>query len=161
MRDIPFSGIYFPAYAAAKNWLADDPADVKPHHLLLAGALAGIPAASLVTPADVIKTRLQVVARHGEATYSGIADCGMKIVAEEGVGALFKGAGMRVLRSSPQFGVTLLAYEMLHRLVAPHSKPQPPTNVPIAQVCEYMYMPDNDALGLIVWLLGCLTDGLQ
>ena len=59
LRDVPFSGLYFPAYAAAKRWIAasegmspdDKP---KPHHLLIAGALAGIPAASLSTPADVI-----------------------------------------------------------------------------------------------------------
>lgn len=138
MRDIPFSGIYFPAYAAAKKWLAGDAAEVEPHHLLIAGALAGIPAASLVTPADVIKTRLQVVARQGETTYAGITDCAIKIIETEGVGALFKGAGMRVLRSSPQFGVTLLAYEMLHRLVAPHSTPQPPTNVPIDKVRAWL-----------------------
>lgn len=53
----------------------------------------GIPAASLVTPADVIKTRLQVAARAGQTTYSGVIDCFKKILREEGFRALWKGAG--------------------------------------------------------------------
>lgn len=53
----------------------------------------GIPAASLVTPADVIKTRLQVAARAGQTTYSGVIDCFRKIMREEGFRALWKGAG--------------------------------------------------------------------
>ena len=60
MRDIPFSAIYFPAYAHLKPKFADDNGYNSPLSLLLAGAVAGMPAASLVTPADVIKTRLQV-----------------------------------------------------------------------------------------------------
>lgn len=54
---------------------------------------AGMPAASLVTPADVIKTRLQVAARAGQTTYSGVMDCFRKILREEGPKALWKGAG--------------------------------------------------------------------
>lgn len=54
---------------------------------------AGMPAASLVTPADVIKTRLQVAARAGQTTYSGVVDCFVKILREEGPKALWKGAG--------------------------------------------------------------------
>lgn len=53
----------------------------------------GMPAASLVTPADVIKTRLQVAARAGQTTYSGVVDCFVKILREEGPKALWKGAG--------------------------------------------------------------------
>lgn len=52
-----------------------------------------MPAASLVTPADVIKTRLQVAARAGQTTYSGVVDCFVKILREEGPKALWKGAG--------------------------------------------------------------------
>ena len=60
LRDVPFSAIYFPAYAHTKVKLADENGYNHPLSLLFAGAIAGVPAASLVTPADVIKTRLQV-----------------------------------------------------------------------------------------------------
>uniref|UniRef100_A0A8C9TUS6 Solute carrier family 25 member 12 n=1 Tax=Scleropages formosus TaxID=113540 RepID=A0A8C9TUS6_SCLFO len=115
LRDIPFSAIYFPVYAHTKAELADDQGRLGPLQLLTAGAIAGVPAASLVTPADVIKTRLQVAARAGQTTYSGVIDCFRKIMREEGFRALWKGAGARVFRSSPQFGVTLVTYELLQR----------------------------------------------
>ncbi|XP_062862018.1 electrogenic aspartate/glutamate antiporter SLC25A12, mitochondrial-like [Trichomycterus rosablanca] len=115
LRDIPFSAIYFPVYAHAKTKLADDEGRLGALQLLTAGAIAGVPAASLVTPADVIKTRLQVAARAGQTTYSGVIDCFRKILREEGFRAFWKGAGARVCRSSPQFGVTLVTYELLQR----------------------------------------------
>ena len=115
LRDIPFSMIYFPAYAHLKPAFADEQGYNSPLSLLTAGAIAGMPAASLVTPADVIKTRLQVVARAGQTTYSGVLDAARKIYAEEGFAALWKGAVARMCRSSPQFGVTLVTYELLQR----------------------------------------------
>lgn len=63
-----------------------------PASLLAAGAIAGIPASSLVTPADVVKTRLQVVAREGQTTYNGLLDAYRKILREEGFRAFWKGA---------------------------------------------------------------------
>jgi len=115
MRDIPFSMIYFPAYAHLKPAFADENGYNSPLSLLTAGAIAGMPAASLVTPADVIKTRLQVVARAGQTSYSGVTDAVKKIYAEEGFAAFWKGAVARMCRSSPQFGVTLVTYELLQR----------------------------------------------
>ncbi|MGH0122094.1 UNVERIFIED_CONTAM: hypothetical protein FKN15_013013 [Acipenser sinensis] len=115
LRDIPFSAIYFPVYAHTKTQLTDEHGRLGALQLLTAGAIAGVPAASLVTPADVIKTRLQVAARAGQTTYSGVIDCFRKILQEEGFRALWKGAGARVFRSSPQFGVTLVTYELLQR----------------------------------------------
>ncbi|KAJ3104594.1 mitochondrial aspartate-glutamate transporter agc1 [Phlyctochytrium bullatum] len=133
LRDIPFSGIYFPVYAHLKTDLFGEGKNGKKLsilELLTAGALAGMPAAYLVTPADVIKTRLQVAARKGETTYSGITDAFVKINREEGFRAFFKGGLARVFRSSPQFGVTLAAYELLHTVIPIHfddhaSKPSP------------------------------------
>ncbi|KAJ1982178.1 mitochondrial aspartate-glutamate transporter agc1 [Dimargaris xerosporica] len=119
LRDIPFSAIYFPVYAHLKR----DVFHESPHaklgigQLLIAGAVAGMPAAYLTTPADVIKTRLQVKARKGQTTYSGIVDAARKIYAEEGLRAFFKGGVARVFRSSPQFGTTLMVYEILQRYI--------------------------------------------
>lgn len=83
---------------------------------LASGVLAGVPSAYLVTPADVIKTRLQVQARTGQTTYGGVLDAVKKISAEEGFAAFWKGGPARVVRSAPQFGFTLLTYEYLQDL---------------------------------------------
>ncbi|RKP03328.1 hypothetical protein CXG81DRAFT_4512, partial [Caulochytrium protostelioides] len=118
LRDVPFSAIYFPVYShLKKDVFHEGQRDKKlaPWELLTAGAVAGMPAAYLVTPADVIKTRLQVAARSGETTYTGIRDAFVKILREEGPTAFFKGGLARVFRSSPQFGVTLASYELLRK----------------------------------------------
>ena len=117
LRDVPFSAIYFPSYAhLKKNLFGEGPNKrLGVLQLLTAGAIAGMPAAYLTTPCDVIKTRLQVEARKGESTYNGLSDCARKIYHEEGFKAFFKGGVARILRSSPQFGFTLAAYEVLSK----------------------------------------------
>lgn len=115
MRDIPFSAIYFPTYAHFKTTFADEHGHNGPGSLLVSAMIAGVPAAYLVTPADVIKTRLQVQARAGQSTYTGVIDAVKKISQEEGFMAFWKGGPARVFRSAPQFGFTLLTYEVLQR----------------------------------------------
>jgi hypothetical protein len=121
VRDIPFSAIYFPAYANVKKWFSTDEhghtKPATPFQLLASGFIAGAPAAYSCTPADVVKTRLQVVARSGDTQYAGLVDCFQKILKEEGVGAFFKGGMARVFRSSPQFAITLVAYETLQGFI--------------------------------------------
>ncbi|KAJ2910803.1 mitochondrial aspartate-glutamate transporter agc1 [Coemansia aciculifera] len=118
LRDIPFSAIYFSCYShIKKDIFREGERRLGMIDLLLAGALAGMPAAYLATPADVIKTRLQVVAKKGETVYTGLLDAARKIYKEEGFKAFFKGGPARVLRSSPQFGTTLMFYELIHRMV--------------------------------------------
>lgn len=119
LRDMPFSAIYFPTYSHLKrDMFGETPAKkLGILQLLSAGAIAGMPAAYLTTPCDVIKTRLQVEARKGEQTYTGLRHAAKTIWKEEGFTAFFKGGPARIFRSSPQFGFTLAAYEMLQTML--------------------------------------------
>lgn len=57
-----------------------------------------------------------MAARAGQTTYNGVTDACVKILKEEGFNAFWKGGPARVFRSAPQFGFTLLTYEVLQRL---------------------------------------------
>jgi len=103
LRDIPFSGIYFPTYWYLKEKLN--------YNTFLAGTISGIPAAFLCTPADVVKTRMQTLRK--DNTNIKMIPTIKSIYQNEGLLAFFKGSGWRVFRSSPQFGVTLFIFESL------------------------------------------------
>ena len=125
-RDMPFSAIYFPTYAHVKrDVLGFDPSDptkknkLPTAELLVAGAVAGMPAAYLTTPFDVLKTRLQVIPREGETRYTGLLHAARTILREEGWTSFFKGGVARIFRCSPQFGFTLASYELFRQWVAP------------------------------------------
>jgi len=105
LRDIPFSGIYFPTY-----WYLKEKQKL---NIFISGTLAGAPAAFMCTPADVIKTRMQT---KNTITPDKIIPTIKNIYMNEGCTAFWKGGGWRVLISSPQFGITLLVFDYLQNL---------------------------------------------
>ncbi|KAJ7751204.1 mitochondrial carrier domain-containing protein [Mycena maculata] len=127
LRDIPFSAIYFPTYGHLKKDIFHEGYNGKQLsfiELLASAGIAGMPAAYLTTPADVVKTRLQVEARKGQTNYNGLRDAFVQIYREEGFRALFKGGPARIIRSSPQFAFTLMSYEMFKKLYPWDEKPR-------------------------------------
>lgn len=109
LRDVPFSFIFFPLYSNLKTRLAKNPEAPSMLTLLSSGTLAGAVAASAVTPADVIKTRLQ--AENTTIVYNGIWDCVKKTYHEGGISVFFRGAVQRASVVAPLFGIALLAFD--------------------------------------------------
>eukprot|EP00160_Parvularia_atlantis_P019702 Unigene7844_Nuclearia_a/m.24081 Unigene7844_Nuclearia_a/g.24081 ORF Unigene7844_Nuclearia_a/g.24081 Unigene7844_Nuclearia_a/m.24081 type:complete len:335 (-) Unigene7844_Nuclearia_a:1133-2137(-) len=136
LRDVPFSIVYFPLFSNLKVWLASQPSSGLVSYLHRAGSsrfdrnvnnrvnllgsfscglVAGSVAAWAVTPADVIKTRLQ--AEGGKEKWGGIISCARMTLQNEGIAAFFKGATARVILVGPLFGIVLATYEIMPRFV--------------------------------------------
>ena len=111
LRDVPFSIVFFPLFANLKKAFDGNNSMLG---LFCAGALAGSSAAGVVTPCDVVKTRLQVAG----STYKGVGDAFSRILREEGAAALFKGVQPRMLVQAPLFGITLGAFDVQKRWYA-------------------------------------------
>ena len=80
---------------------------------LIAGACAGAVAATVVTPADVIKTRLQIESGDDRCGKSGMHTVAATIVKEEGPLALFKGLAPRLARIPVYTAVTLATFDSI------------------------------------------------
>ncbi|KAM7533019.1 hypothetical protein Aperf_G00000119506 [Anoplocephala perfoliata] len=113
LRDVTFSIIYFPLFARLDNLgpRRSDGTGTVFYWSFLSGFTASTVAAFLVTPMDVVKTRLQTLSHlQGETQFTGIADCFRRTFQQEGVKALFKGAGCRVMVMAPLFGIAQTVY---------------------------------------------------
>lgn len=159
LRDVPFSAIYFPTYAhLKKDYFGEGPnKQLGIGQLLTAGAVAGMPAAYFTTPCDVIKTRLQTEVKLGQTHYYGLRHAAATIWKEEGLAAFFKGGPARILRSSPQFGCTLAAYEFLHNVFPLHDHAKTEaghavttSNAPTGAESPFRYLRSRNALKIIL-----------
>lgn len=112
LRDVPFSIIYFPLFANLNSLGRRNTDGSAPFYIsFLSGCFAGCTAAVAVNPVDVLKTRLQSLARgHHEDAYSGTKDCIRKILHHEGPSAFLKGAYCRALVIAPLFGIVQVVY---------------------------------------------------
>ncbi|KAJ8593256.1 mitochondrial carrier [Rhizopogon salebrosus TDB-379] len=141
LRDIPFSAIYFTAYSHLKKDVFHDGYNGKQLSFLETLGSAAT---------DVVKTRLQVEARQGQTHYKGLTDAFIKINREEGFKALFKGGPARVLRSSPQFGFTLLAYEYLQKYPWQEHKPEVKTALTTSKRDDMSRIRARNALKILL-----------
>lgn len=120
LRDISFSVVYFPLFAhlstlsmIKNNALGVRNSDDNPVFWVnfIAGCIAAGTAAVVVNPADVVKTRLQLLnTTTVEERYSGMRHAFVSIYRKEGPGAFLKGAGCRIMYIAPLFGIAQTVY---------------------------------------------------
>mmetsp|Transcript_67753 Transcript_67753/g.99096 ORF Transcript_67753/g.99096 Transcript_67753/m.99096 type:complete len:377 (+) Transcript_67753:24-1154(+) len=125
-RDIIFAGLYFGIYHETRKAILRDKlrnskekqGDVKlgPLDDLVAGLIAGVPAAFVTTPLDVIKTRMQscgVDANGCRIAVGSMSTTARELWAEGQMAGLFKGVYGRVGRVAPQMALCLVLYEAM------------------------------------------------
>ena len=114
-RDLPYLVLKWLVYAQMQALLelVMGGAALTTTRNLLAGATAGAVAATAVTPADVIKTRLQAVRSEKTTSPMRVA---REAVAEGGLGALFSGIGPRLMRIPVYTAVTLATFDFVKDL---------------------------------------------
>jgi solute carrier family 25 aspartate/glutamate transporter 12/13 len=102
MRDIPFSGIYFPTYSILYNRYHI------PDHI--SGLIAGTIAAITVTPMDFIKTQVQYKINIKPSIII------KEIIQTNNYKLLFRGCMLRGFKSGPQFMITQTIYNKLNTI---------------------------------------------
>lgn len=114
LRDVSFSIVYFPMFANLNKLgpkKSPDSTESVFWWSFISGCMAGSLSAVAVNPADVVKTRLQLLNRAAsEQSYNGIADAFVKIFKQEGPTAFLKGALCRMIVIAPLFGIAQMVY---------------------------------------------------
>ncbi|XP_017569332.1 solute carrier family 25 member 47-B [Pygocentrus nattereri] len=100
-------------------------------HIFLSGLAGGIAQVSVMSPADIVKVRLQCQTEPYEGSdlkarpkYRGPMHCLFTIAREEGVLGLYRGAGALALRDGPSFATYFLVYNTVCEWLSPDNNSQ-------------------------------------
>lgn len=114
LRDVSFSICYFPLFANINSLgprKSPDSDEAVFWWSFISGCAAGSMSAFMVNPADVVKTRLQLVQKESTApAYTGIPDAFKTIYKTEGIRAFWKGGLCRMIVIAPLFGIAQMVY---------------------------------------------------
>jgi len=117
---IPYRGVYFGMYDSLreKNPYKNDLGMVGVASKFACAQVTAITAGYASYPFDTIRRRLQMQAEKpkSEWMYKGTVDCFVKVARDEGMGAMFKGAGANALRTVGS-ALVLVLYDQLQGLI--------------------------------------------
>ncbi|GHP09684.1 hypothetical protein PPROV_000841900 [Pycnococcus provasolii] len=121
MGIIPYRGVYFGLYdtLSSKNPYKKDLGLVGIASKFGVAQVTAITAGYASYPFDTVRRRLQMQSNkpRSEWIYSGTVDCFFKIMKDEGVGAMFKGAGANALRTVGS-ALVLVLYDQIKGILA-------------------------------------------
>uniref|UniRef100_A0A8C6X1G1 Mitochondrial coenzyme A transporter SLC25A42 n=1 Tax=Naja naja TaxID=35670 RepID=A0A8C6X1G1_NAJNA len=122
VRVVPYAAIQFCAHEEYKQLLGSyygfQGKALTPLPRFIAGSLAGITAAMLTYPLDLVRARMAVTPKE---MYSNIIHVFMRISHEEGLKTLYRGFSPTILGVIPYAGLSFFTYETLKKLHADHS----------------------------------------
>lgn len=137
-RDVPYSAMYWVGVEQCRSALGGDHAGArKPHSMqelaminFVSGVVSGAVVATLTTPLDVVKTRVQIRDVYAARDFAsstaitpkvgyghGVWNELTTVARNEGIGALFAGWGPRAARAAPTGAIVLMAYELVKATV--------------------------------------------
>mmetsp|Transcript_19727 Transcript_19727/g.62746 ORF Transcript_19727/g.62746 Transcript_19727/m.62746 type:complete len:409 (+) Transcript_19727:263-1489(+) len=109
MGVIPYAGFNLAAYDSMKKaYLLTNKVEAVPHGWsLIFGAVAGVSAATVTFPLEVVRRRMMMGSK-----YKGTIDALVRITKEEGGGVLFKGCTLNWVKLAPSAGISFYVYEV-------------------------------------------------
>ncbi|XP_028997615.1 solute carrier family 25 member 47-A [Betta splendens] len=126
--------------------------------VFLAGLASGVTQVSVMSPGDIVKTRLQCQthSKRGEtiskAKYHGPVHCLMSIIKLEGFMGLYRGALPLMLRDGPSYAMYFLVYTTICEWLTDKSKKQPDWGV---------VMLAGGVAGMAGWTVGTPMDVIK
>ncbi|XP_023129286.1 mitochondrial coenzyme A transporter SLC25A42 [Amphiprion ocellaris] len=127
VRVMPYAAIQFCSHEQYKRQLGSyygyQGKALPPFPRFLAGSLAGMTAAMLTYPLDMVRARMAVTAKE---MYSNIMHVFVRISQEEGVKTLYRGFTPTILGVIPYAGITFFTYETLKKLHTEKTKRSQP-----------------------------------
>ncbi|XP_074060798.1 mitochondrial coenzyme A transporter SLC25A42 [Macrotis lagotis] len=122
VRVIPYAAIQFSAHEEYKlilgRYYGFQGEALPPWPRLVAGALAGMTAASLTYPLDLVRARMAVTPKE---MYSNIFHVFIRMSREEGLKTLYRGFMPTILGVIPYAGLSFFTYETLKKFHHEHS----------------------------------------
>ncbi len=115
MRDVPYNVIFFTTYIQLKRALTSPDGHVAQERIFGSGVAAGMVAAWVGTPMDVVKSRIQM----RDSPYTrGALDCARRLYGEGGCSIFFRGAIPRMAVQGPLYGISLLFFELQNQYLS-------------------------------------------
>lgn len=107
----PESAFKFAAYEEIKRLMVGESGkEITVKERFAAGSIAGAIAQTAIFPMEVVKTRL-AISTTGQ--YTGLLDCGLKILKKEGIRSFYRGYLPNLIGIIPYAGIDLTIYETL------------------------------------------------
>ena len=114
----PYVAFNFTVYEGLKGWISAHGMNLDVKKKLICGGLAGAIAQTFTYPFDVIRRRMQVThSLDSTFKYKSSFDAVNKIVAKEGIKALFKGMLPNYIKVVPAISISFVTFEYVRKLL--------------------------------------------